>query len=415
MKRFLVNLLIFGTLLVSCGLKQNSIDSEFSSSISENDSQDNSSLSSTSIELKDSSDVSSVNIELQTFTVIWKNENGDILETDKNVEYGSTPTYDGKNPKKENNDDRIYVFCGWSPSISEVVEDVVYTATYKEISNEGLDEGLNPVISSDGKRIKYGFYPQTYIENKDTISALDVLEPSTNGWVLYEGEFYAKIQAKVYNDELIKFNNGSPIINGSSYWFKCEPINWNILSIDGNDYFLLSSLLIDVYKYYDNYLNRTIGDNLIYSNNYCESKIRHFLNADFYNIAFCMNSEYIKEINVDNSSITTDSLNSKYTCNNTLDKVYLPSYSDYLNSSYGFEKENGLSLNRTCKTTDYTRARGAWINNTKEYLNNGTYWTRSASSKYYYCSWNVNSGGYLSEYAIDGNNHCVRPCITITL
>ena len=46
---------------------------------------------------------------------------------------------------------------------------------------------------------------------------------------------------------------------------------------------------------------------------------------------------------------------------------------------------------------------------------NGSYWTRSSTDEYSYCAWNVNSSGYLSKYAIDGNNHCIRPAIQITL
>ena len=45
----------------------------------------------------------------------------------------------------------------------------------------------------------------------------------------------------------------------------------------------------------------------------------------------------------------------------------------------------------------------------------GSYWTRSATSEYYYTAWNVNSGGYLSTYTVDDASHCVRPCITISI
>ena len=90
----------------------------------------------------------------------------------------------------------------------------------------------------------------------------------------------------------------------------------------------------------------------------------------------------------------------------------MPSYLDYLNADYGFATDgNDKSVTRECVTTDYARARGAWCNTAY----NGSYWTRTPSGNYYYCAMNVNSGGYLSEYAVDGDSHCVRPCISLIL
>ena len=46
---------------------------------------------------------------------------------------------------------------------------------------------------------------------------------------------------------------------------------------------------------------------------------------------------------------------------------------------------------------------------------NGTYWTRSASSSFSYAAVNINSAGFISEYAVDGTSHCIRPSINISL
>ena len=127
------------------------------------------------------------------------------------------------------------------------------------------------------------------------------------------------------------------------------------------------------------------------------------MNNEFYQKAFSLNNLFIQNTNVDNS-------------NNTLDKVYLPSYQDYLNDEYGFESNpNSGSNTRACKTSEYARIKGAWVNTTTSLKYNGSYWTRTPSSEYSYCAWNVNSTGYLSEYAVDGNSHSVRPSITICL
>ena len=99
----------------------------------------------------------------------------------------------------------------------------------------------------------------------------------------------------------------------------------------------------------------------------------------------------------------------------TNDKVFLPSYEDCLNTKYGFSSnEKEASKTRTSLTTDYARANGAWLNATKDLKNNGIYWTRSAST-FNYAAYAINSGGFLSSYAVDGDSHCVRPCIMVSL
>lgn len=62
---------------------------------------------------------------LRSYTVYWRNTNNTLLETDTNVPYGSMPQYNGATPTYQGK-----TSTGWSPSISAVVGDVTYTATY---------------------------------------------------------------------------------------------------------------------------------------------------------------------------------------------------------------------------------------------------------------------------------------------
>ena len=66
----------------------------------------------------------------ETFTIVWKNYNGAVLETDTNVEKGSTPSYDGVAPTRPEDDNYTYTFSGWDPTPVAVTADATYTAKF---------------------------------------------------------------------------------------------------------------------------------------------------------------------------------------------------------------------------------------------------------------------------------------------
>jgi len=69
---------------------------------------------------------------IDTFTITWKDYDGTVLETDSDVAYGSTPTYDGETPKRDDSGNIKYTFNGWTPAIDIVTGAATYTATYSE-------------------------------------------------------------------------------------------------------------------------------------------------------------------------------------------------------------------------------------------------------------------------------------------
>ena len=277
--------------------------------------------------------------------------------------------------------------------------------------DEAKQLGIIPEISNDGKTLTYGLYPQTNINDSALIASLNALTPESNGWYLYDGEYYAKASATPEsNGYTPRFKNGLKIVSGTTYWFKCELITWNILSDNNGEYYILSSVLLDVQKYYRSGYSRTINGETIYANNYEYSDIRAWLNDDFYNSAFALGDNYIQTTDIDNSTSTTESSSNPYACNNTQDKVFLPSYQDYSNSSYGFSIST-----RVCKTTDFAVATGiAWnFNGTYDYP--GPYWTRSPSNMSQYYSFYVNFDGNFNHNIVNTQNHGVRPSITLVI
>ena len=70
------------------------------------------------------------------YTVTWVNWDNKELEKDKDVPYGATPKYDGKEPTKAGNAQYSYKFTGWNPAISPVTGDVTYKAQFEAVTNK---------------------------------------------------------------------------------------------------------------------------------------------------------------------------------------------------------------------------------------------------------------------------------------
>ena len=68
---------------------------------------------------------------LKEFTIKFVNEDGKELLSTK-VAYGTTPTYTGTTPTKEETAQFRYVFDGWTPEIVEVTGEATYTAKFAE-------------------------------------------------------------------------------------------------------------------------------------------------------------------------------------------------------------------------------------------------------------------------------------------
>ena len=85
-------------------------------------------------------------------TITWKNYDGTILEVDKNVTYGSIPSYDGTTPIRESDGNNNYYFIGWTPEVKKATESITYTATFtNEEITYTIDFDLNGGTSNSYK------------------------------------------------------------------------------------------------------------------------------------------------------------------------------------------------------------------------------------------------------------------------
>ena len=71
---------------------------------------------------------------LNNYTITFVDEDGTELQSG-NVAYGQTPVYSGETPTMEASAQYSFSFSGWSPAISPVTGDMMYTATYDATVN----------------------------------------------------------------------------------------------------------------------------------------------------------------------------------------------------------------------------------------------------------------------------------------
>ena len=122
-----------------------------------------------------------------------------------------------------------------------------------------------------------------------------------------------------------------------------DPIRWRVLSVNGNDAFLMADQILDGRRYHD-WDVETTWENC---------SLRVWLNNEFLNDAFTgeeqdaiMITDVVNEDNPENRAEGG---------NNTFDKVYIPSFREAVNVAYGFDENYGSrSLSRNVAYTDYT-------------------------------------------------------------
>lgn len=104
-----------------------------------------------------------------TYTVTWKNWDGDELYVDPTVPFGETPTYPYENPTRPEDDDNTYTFSNWDPDVQPVTGPAEYKATYTAVPKPHTHDGITfqPWTSTDTLPPNAGNY---YLTSDVTLS-----------------------------------------------------------------------------------------------------------------------------------------------------------------------------------------------------------------------------------------------------
>ena len=259
--------------------------------------------------------------------------------------------------------------------------------------NNGTPISIQIYTENGRPYLNFGRYPQTVVSDENLIKELEkITETNSFGYIEYNGEEYKKHVA----DPLFyyyKFPNGDTIVHGQIYYFKVEPIKWRVLKASDGSYKLLSEYLLDSKQFYGSTPERIIDGNSVYESNYEYSTIRAWLNGyngtnydvedytnkGFIDIAFTEEEKaIIKTTLVDNSLESTGDKENQYVCNNTNDKIYLLSYQEATNTSYGFDSDRKIyDSERLVQPTDYALACGCCMLTSTYYYGYGYWYLRS--------------------------------------
>ena len=197
-----------------------------------------------------------------------------------------------------------------------------------------------------------------------------------------------------------------------------QPIKWRVLSVDGEDAFLIADKILDRQQYNDTHSSVTWETCTIRSwlNGYgtgANKDGKDYSSNNFLIDAFAAGEQSaIRTTNVANNN------NPKYDTeggNGTSDKVYLLSLDEVNNPSYGLSSDyNKFDGSRRAKNTGYAKEQGSLTS--MEYAGSGYWWLRSPG---YYSNdaAYVNINGYVRRYGYDVHDDDVgvRPALHLNL
>lgn len=236
------------------------------------------------------------------------------------------------------------------------------------------------------------------VSNNTTVKAVDY------------GVYNPRIQNGVSTWDCVYFGS-YPQTSAGGNSFKVEPIKWRVLTVDGNNAFLMADKALDCKPYHTTQTAITWKD----------CSLRTWLNNSFYNEAFNSTEKaaiYTTNVkNDDNPFFGTEG------GEDTSDKVYTLSIDEARSSIYGFDPEFWETTNtRGCVATDYAISKGcspydAYYVKDVIYLNHCYWWLRSPGQ---FDDWMADVaddgfGAYDGGVQPDSSTHGVRPVLRLNL
>ena len=296
--------------------------------------------------------------------------------------------------------------CSKKKSLYTREENYIYFGYYPQslVSDTKLIDKLNKKVNNNW--ISYKYYIENEVEDYMFYIDIDLNNDKTYD---YRGVYFNKYRPQDCN-EVSNESKSNQDDNGYNlnivYWFKYEAIKWNILKEENGKALLLSNVILDSNEFYALFnTGKTEHNNGVgYDNNYELSNVRKWLNNDFYNTAFKeLEKELISDTEVDNSVNSTDRNARDYTCNNTVDKVFLISLTELMSLVDMDDRVAGV--------TDYAKVEGVYTENT-----NYGYWRlRSPDSCGPTYVWTTMSDGITRGGTVFTTSFGERPALWINL
>ena len=208
----------------------------------------------------------------------------------------------------------------------ERVENKVYFGTYPQTKVEATAENGLSSILFDNTWTSYRYY--LYGEVADYMYYKDI-DIDDNGTYDYRGVRFSDFRANNCLSVSYDIATRQSLYGYNTYvtyWFKYEPIEWNILSEENGKALIVANPILDAQEFNpsDNGSAFLHNGKTGYDNNYELSSIRLWLNNNFYNTAFNTTQKAkIEETEVKNDAYSTGYTTNSYACDDTNDNIFL--------------------------------------------------------------------------------------------